>query len=200
VRVVECTGDSANDFNCLIARKSCPIVLAQQLRGIHAVYVIHRKPELAVVFAPVVHAHDMRMPKRRRHVGFAVEAAAVLGISRHICRKYLQRIATRQPRMLRQIDLAHAPEPSKHTIVKPAKIAPSLNGMSGCPISQSVSHRGVPPGRRNCVEGERRGKPHQGRAGDRQVLAASPVRASRRAGPDRRPRRPRCRGVCRGAR
>ena len=35
--------------------------------------------------------------------------------------------------------------------------------MSGCPISQSVSHCGVPTRRRNCVEGERPGKPHQGR-------------------------------------
>jgi hypothetical protein len=33
-----------------------------------------------------------------------------------------------------------------------------------------------------------------------QVLVASPVRASRRAGPGRRPSRPRCRGVCGGGR
>ena len=44
-----------------------------------------------------------------------------------------------------------------------------------------------------------RGKPHQGRAGDR-VLAANPVRASRRVGRGRRPSRPRFRGVCRGGR
>src|SRR6476660_6569909 len=41
------------------------------------------------------------------------------------------------------------PDPSRRTILKPAKIAPSFNGMSafsgmsGCPIGQSVSHCGV---------------------------------------------------------
>ena len=59
------------------------------------------------------------------------------------------------------------PEPSSRMILNPAKNSPSFNGMSGCPISQSVSHCGMPTGRRNCVEGERRGKPHQGPAGDR---------------------------------
>jgi hypothetical protein len=61
-----------------------------------------------------------------------------------------------------------------------------------------VFHCGMPTGRRNCVEGEWCGTPHQGRAGIGQVLTANPARASRRAGPGR-PSRPRCCGVgCEG--
>jgi len=81
------------------------------------------------------------------------------------------------------------PEPSKRTILKPAKIAPSFNGMSGCPISQSVSHCGVGAANRITVG-----------QGIGQVLAASPVRASRRAGLSRRPSRPSSRGLCCGGR
>jgi hypothetical protein len=63
---------------------------------------------LAVVFASVVDAHDVRMPQVGCQVGLAVESGAVLRVGRHVCREHLQRIATRQPRMLGQIDLAHA--------------------------------------------------------------------------------------------
>jgi hypothetical protein len=91
--------------------------------------------------------------------------------------------------------------------VAPATSTRSLTG-SGPPRSvgtrvvvgfqRFITHRAVrwPP---TCVEGERRGKPHRGQAGIGQVLAASPVRASRRAGQGR-PSRPGCCGVFRGGR
>ncbi len=105
--------------------------------------------------------------QRGRQVGLAAESGAVLAVSRDICREHLQRIVTREARMLDQIDLTHATEPRRRTILNPAKLSPSFNDMSECLISQSDSHCGMPTSRRNCVEGERRGKPRQGRVGDR---------------------------------
>ena len=56
-----------------------------------------------------MHADDVRMTQRGRQVGLAVESGAVLGVGGHVCREHLQGIATRQPWMLDEVDLTHAP-------------------------------------------------------------------------------------------
>jgi hypothetical protein len=56
------------------------------------------------------------------------------------------------------------PDPSRRTILKSAKIAPSFNGMSAFDGMSGVSYQSK--------RFPLRGKPHQGRAGIGQVLLA----------------------------
>ena len=108
VRIVQRIGDGGDDLGDFRLGHAVGVALAQQARGIGALDVVHRDPDLALVLAAIVHTHDVRMPQRGRDVGLPVEPLPVLAVRRHRCRQHLQRVASRQPRVLRQVDLAHA--------------------------------------------------------------------------------------------
>src|SRR5437016_4985141 len=52
---------------------------------------------------------DVRVIQRGCEIGFAVESAAELVVSRHFCGQDLQRVAPRESWMLGEVDLAHTP-------------------------------------------------------------------------------------------
>jgi hypothetical protein len=60
-----------------------------------------------------MHADDVRMKQRGGQLGFAVEPTPEFGVGRDIGRQDLERVVTRQPRMLGQVDLAHPPRPKQ---------------------------------------------------------------------------------------
>ena len=68
------------------------------------------------------------MPERGGEIGLAVESLRKPS-SVAADRGDLQRIATRQPGMLGQVDLTHPAAPSNRTMVYPANVAPLVNGI-----------------------------------------------------------------------
>jgi hypothetical protein len=56
-------------------------------------------------------------------------AGAVVGVGGHVGWEHLEGVTTRQPRMLDQINLTHAPDPSSRMILYPAKVVPLPNGI-----------------------------------------------------------------------
>jgi hypothetical protein len=102
-------------------RKRCSATYSITLRygwqccaaGVKAVDVVHRDPQLTLVLAAVVNTDDVGMAEGRRQVGLAAEAGAVLVVGGHVCRKHLEGVTTRQPRVLGQIDLAPRPQQSQ---------------------------------------------------------------------------------------
>ncbi|OBI24769.1 hypothetical protein A5711_06885 [Mycobacterium sp. E2238] len=109
VGVVQRAGDRRDDADNVLNRHSSGVTAGQEAAQIQAVNEVHRHPQLAVVFATIVHAHDVRVPEGSRQFSFPEEAGAVVGIGRHIRREHLQCIFTRQSRVLRQVNLAHPP-------------------------------------------------------------------------------------------
>src|ERR1700757_122357 len=75
--------------------------------SVAAVDVIHRDPELALELAAVVDPDDVWMPHLRGELSLAVEAQPVVVVGCQIRWQHLDCIQARQPRMLRQVDLAH---------------------------------------------------------------------------------------------
>jgi hypothetical protein len=59
------SSDSAGsaDAQDLIGRDSLREPAGEEARRVKSVDVVHRDPQLALVLAAVVHAHDVRMPK-----------------------------------------------------------------------------------------------------------------------------------------
>jgi hypothetical protein len=74
VRIVERARHCGDDAKNLLCVHSGREPASEKASRVLTVDKVHRKPELAVVFAAVVHADDMRMPKRGRKVGFAIES------------------------------------------------------------------------------------------------------------------------------
>jgi hypothetical protein len=66
-------GDGGDDRRDLVYGHAGGIA-SEQPGSVDALDVVHRDPERAVVFAPVVHADDMGRPQRGGEVGFAGEA------------------------------------------------------------------------------------------------------------------------------
>ena len=62
--VVEGLGDRGDDVGDLPGRHSVALRIGDQMRGVGALDVIHRDPDLSVVFAAVVHTDDVRVPQR----------------------------------------------------------------------------------------------------------------------------------------
>ncbi len=83
------------------------IVLAQQFRGIGATDEVDGDPKLIARLTPVVDAQNVRMGQVRRDVGFTQEPGPVLRIGGQVGREHLQRVLTRQPRMLNEVHRAH---------------------------------------------------------------------------------------------
>ena len=105
--MVQGVGDGGDDADHRIGWHPVRILFAEQPADIGAVHMVHRDPQLTVVFTAVVHRDDVRMPQRGRDVGFLLEPAPVLVVRADLGRQHLQRIVAGQPRMPGQIHLAH---------------------------------------------------------------------------------------------
>jgi hypothetical protein len=53
------------------------------------------------------------MPEFRRQVCLAIEAGAVLGVGRHLCRKHFQGVVAGEVWVLGEINLAHTARPKQ---------------------------------------------------------------------------------------
>ena len=106
--VVQCRRHGGDELGDLRARHAVGMTLAQQVRGVGAVDVVHGDPQLTVVLAAVVHPDDVGMPQRGGHVGLAFEPLAVLAVGRHLGEQNLQRVLPGESWVLRQVHLAHA--------------------------------------------------------------------------------------------
>jgi hypothetical protein len=62
VGVVQCAGDSGNDGYSEFGGHTCGVALLNQLGCVGAVGVVHRDPQQAVVFTPVMYSDDVGMP------------------------------------------------------------------------------------------------------------------------------------------
>ena len=108
VGVVERLGDGGDDLDRFGQGHPVGVTFAHVSRGVGAVDVVHRDPQLPLVFAAIVQSDDVGMPERGGDVGLAVEPLPVLGVSGQRGRHDLQRVLAGEPRMLGQIHLAHA--------------------------------------------------------------------------------------------
>ena len=79
-----------------------------QLGCVGAVDVVHRDPQLAVVFTPVMDADDVGMAQSCGQVGFADEPLPERGVAGDVGAKNLEGILAGQAGMLDQVDLAHS--------------------------------------------------------------------------------------------
>jgi hypothetical protein len=74
--IVEChrhRGDDGTHITCWHPGRA---LVFHQLRGVGALDIVHRNPELAVELAAIVHRDNIRMPQRRGEIGFAVKSLA----------------------------------------------------------------------------------------------------------------------------
>lgn len=53
----------------------------------------------------------MRLPEIRDDIGFAVEPFVIFATGGELDRQHLQSVSARRPRMLNEVDLAHAARP-----------------------------------------------------------------------------------------
>jgi hypothetical protein len=91
------------------AGHACRVALLHQLGCVGAVDIVHRDPQLAVVFASVMYSDDVGMPYTCGQVGFADEPFPERGVAGDVGAKNLEGIVAGQTRMLHQVDLAHSP-------------------------------------------------------------------------------------------
>ena len=80
---------------------------AEQRREILAVDVFHRQERVALEFADVVHAADVRMRDLPRHPHFGVELRQARGIAIDGLRQELQRDGLAELQIVGAVDLAH---------------------------------------------------------------------------------------------
>ena len=73
VGVVECGGDTGDDVAYVVYRHPGRVAAFEQLRGVGAVDVVHRDPEVTIDLAAIVHRDDVRVPQRAGQVGFALK-------------------------------------------------------------------------------------------------------------------------------
>ena len=83
------------------------IVFAQEAARVGAGHIVHRNPELAVLFAAVMNPTMFGMRQTGRQLRLAQKSRPKLRIGGQIRRQHLQRILARQPWMRRQIHTAH---------------------------------------------------------------------------------------------
>ncbi len=113
VRVVQRVGHRTDDLHRLVAGHPVRKAFPQHLSRVGTIDEVHRDPQLTVVLAPVVHAHDVGVPQGGRGIGLALEAQAVVPIFRQRPGQDLERIVAGQPRVPNQVHLAHAPGPEQ---------------------------------------------------------------------------------------
>lgn len=107
VGVVERPGDCGDDGAHVMYWHPGRVLIFHQLAGVGAFDVVHRDPQLAIELAPIMYPDDMRMPQRGGQVGFAVESLAEFAVCGHRLGKDFYSVATRQPGVLSEVDLAH---------------------------------------------------------------------------------------------
>ena len=88
---------------------ACRIFLFQQVGSVGAVDVVHRDPQLTVVFASVVDPDDVGMAQSGGQVGLADEPLPERGVAGYVRAEDLQGLLAGQAGMLDQVDLAHTP-------------------------------------------------------------------------------------------
>ena len=66
-----------------------------------------------------MHTDDVRIPQVRNDVGFAVQPFAIFAVGCEFEGQHLESIPTRQPRMVDEIHLAHAADPSARAPERP---------------------------------------------------------------------------------
>ena len=93
VGIVQGDGDRGDDRGDHVQGHACGISLGHQAAGVGAVDEVHRDPQLAVVFAAVVHADDMGVPQSRPGQLHEETAPGRWG-RRDIAGQQLQRIAS----------------------------------------------------------------------------------------------------------
>ena len=120
MRVIERVGDGRNDLDDIGFRHSGGVLLAQQFGRVGPLDVVHRDPQLPLVFAAVVDADDVLVVQAGGQVGLAIETLAKFRILGQIAGQDLQGVAAGQPGMLGQIHVAH-----------PAGAQPPNDGVSG---------------------------------------------------------------------
>ena len=107
--------------------------------GIGARHVVHRDPQLAVVFTTVMHADDVGMPQRRGDIGFTFEPLPVLVIGRDPGAQNLQRVLAGEPGVLGEVDLTHPSGTQAPDNGIPGKVGPS------CQWHGRILKRGLSP-------------------------------------------------------
>ena len=93
VGIVQRAGHGGDDGDGEFGRHSCRVALLHQLGCIGSVDVVHRDPQLPVVFASVVYSDDVGMAQSCRQVGFADEPLTKERVAGDVGAKNLQGIA-----------------------------------------------------------------------------------------------------------
>ncbi|KIU17134.1 hypothetical protein TL10_10190 [Mycolicibacterium llatzerense] len=144
--VVEGICDRRHDVHHLFWWHPVGIAFSQQLRRVSAVDVIHRNPQLTVLFTSIVDGDDMRMPQGRGDVSLAGEALPVFVINTDCDRKNFQRFAPGQPGMLGEIHLAHSARPQESDDRVASEYFPLSDRHAGILSSESPTIREIDVG------------------------------------------------------
>ncbi|OBK45603.1 hypothetical protein A5657_03025 [Mycobacterium kubicae] len=126
VRIIQGAGHPVYDASDVFNGHPCRVPVGKKSRPVDTVDEVHREPQLAVFFAAVMHAHDVRMPKCGSQISLAVKPGAIIGVGRPIPGQKFQRITARKPWMLRKVDLAHSSGSQQPDDLVPGK------GLTGC--------------------------------------------------------------------
>jgi hypothetical protein len=113
VGVVQSAGDSGDDRDSEFGMHACRVPLLNQLGCVGPVDVVHRNPQLATVFPTVMYPDDMRVAQTRGQVSLTDEPLPERCVAGHVGTEDLPGLLARQPGMLDQVDLAHAPGPEQ---------------------------------------------------------------------------------------
>jgi hypothetical protein len=77
------------------------------VRGVGPIDEVHRYPQASVELAAIMDADNVGMPQRRGQVRLAAEALGEVSVGRDFSRQDLDRVPPWQPRVLREVHLAH---------------------------------------------------------------------------------------------
>ena len=136
VGVVECPGHRGDDGARVVRWHPGRIPVPQQLRGVSSLDVVHCDPQLPVELAAIVHLDDVGVPQRGGEFGLTMEPLPEAAVGRCRLGQNFQRVATRQPGMLGEVDLAH-----------PAAAEQPHNGVPGEGRAAGQRHSGIVPPR-----------------------------------------------------
>ena len=104
---VERIGHRCHDFGDILFGHSARVGLFDQPACVDAIHVVHRDPQPALVLTTIENADDMWVSERRGRFGLSNEPRAELRVRRRGGGQDLERVVTRQPRMLGEVDLTH---------------------------------------------------------------------------------------------
>ncbi|OBG06229.1 hypothetical protein A5772_20425 [Mycolicibacter sinensis] len=84
MRVVQCTTYRADNLSDLSYWHTGGVALLKQVAGIDAWDILHRDPQLALVFTTIAYTDDVGVPQAGRQISFTTEPLPVFGIRRDI--------------------------------------------------------------------------------------------------------------------